>query len=49
VAKTTATKKSEQQLRVLKEIGDYIRGELFDDLITKAQCYAESLIVGREI
>lgn len=50
VAKGTGNaKKTEQQLRVVKEIGDFIRGEFFDDLITKAQGYAESLIVGREI
>lgn len=36
-------------MRMVKELTEYIKTELFDEIITKAQCYAESLLVGRQI
>ena len=43
------SKLSEKQLKMRDEITQYIKTTFFDELITSAQCYAESLIVGREI
>ena len=43
------SKLSEKQLKMREEITQYIKATFFDELITAAQCYAESLIVGREI
>lgn len=49
VIKPTKDKLSEKQLRLRQEMTDFIKNDFLNELITKAQCYAESLLVGREI
>jgi hypothetical protein len=40
---------NEKQLKLREDLSKYIKNVILEDIITAAQCFAESLLVGREI
>ncbi len=49
VVKLPKEKTNERQQKMREELSKYIREVLLEDVITAAQCYGESLLVGRSI
>jgi hypothetical protein len=49
IVKPPKEKVNEKQARMREELSAYIKNVLLEDIITAAQCYGESLLVGRGI
>ena len=49
VIKPPKDKTNDKQLRMREELSKYIKEVLLEEMITSAQCYGESLLVGRSI
>lgn len=49
IVKPGKEKVNDKQMRMREELSNYIKNVLLEDIITVAQCYGESLLVGRSI